>query len=203
MRKQLFGAVFAGVLCGAAASWGAPITGEVSINGSDNYTATQINFTNPANIGGDSGSFLVLGTCNGCVTMASTLVATSTETLFSGANLGHTVSLMIQAPNTFNFLPDAANPALDALDVSGAGTLTLDGQSVAGAYTLTTQGPLSNPPTIVDVTFSATAVPSQVAEPGSLFLLGTGLLGFAVGYRRWRNRRPAAPRSGGGYAVAA
>lgn len=192
MKHLLTGAAAAALMIASVPASAAPITGEVSINGSDNYTATQINFTNPANIGGDSGSFTVLGTCTGCVTMASTLVATSTEQLFSGANLGHTVSLDIQAPNTFNFIPDAANPALDALDVSGAGTLTLDGVSVAGAYTLTTQGPLSNPPTVVDVTFSATAVPSQgVPEPSSLLILGAGLVGlFGLG-RWWR-------RNGGG-----
>ena len=62
----------------------------------------------------------------------------------------------------------------------------------AGAYTLTTQGPLSNPPTIVDVTFSATAVPSATPEPGTLFLLGTSLIGFFIGRHFWRRRRPAA-----------
>lgn len=199
MNWRLFAAVAAALVCGAAAAWSAPITGEISINGPDNYTATQVNFTGPGNLQGESGSFLVLGTCTTCVTMAASLTASSTETLFSVTNMGHSSSLMIQAPNTFVFNPNS-NPALDALDVSGSGTLNLDGMSVAGVYSLTTQGPISTPGEVIDVTFSATAVPVPTPEPSAISFLLTGVAAM-LGLRYWRRRRsPATTEPGDGFA---
>ncbi|HEY2616588.1 MAG TPA: PEP-CTERM sorting domain-containing protein [Acetobacteraceae bacterium] len=187
MRKLLYAATaLAGLL--AAPAFAAPITGEVSINGDDLFTATQITFTNPANLGATSGSFATdFGTVppvvDNVVTMISTLTASSTGNLFtiSGVpgHLGEVGSLAITPPTSFAF----TGGALPSLTVSGVGIFSLTGfDNTPGIWTLTTQGP--NPPT---VTFSATALATPAPEPASLALLGVGLLGLGCVASRKRS----------------
>jgi hypothetical protein len=184
MRKLLYAATaLAGLL--AAPAFAAPITGEVSINGDDTFTSTQITFAAVANLGGTSGSFAtdfgaVPPVVDNVVAMIATLTATTAGTLFTISNVpGHTGnvgSLDITPPTTFNFT-DGAIPNLTA---SGTGTLHLTGfNDTAGIWTLTTQG--NSPP---EVTFSATAIATP--EPTSLALIGAGLLGlgFVVSRKR-------------------
>lgn len=169
----------------AGGAWAAPITGEISINGDDTFTPTSISFVGMGNVGGTTGSFTVLPNCNDCVTMlGTTFTASSTGTLFDVVDAGHTSTLNLSPPQVFDFTPNA-NPALDALEVTGNGTLSLDGSSVAGSYVLTTQGPTSS-----SVTFSATAVPTTpISEPGGLPFLIIGIAS-AFGYRWFHRMRP-------------
>lgn len=181
MKHGIVSAIAGGVLS-ATAAYAAPITGEISVNGPDTFTSSQINFTGLGNLQGDTGSFVELGTCTLCVNMAAALNAGTSGQLFSVSNLGNTATLNITAPNTVIFTPNAANPALDALEIEGSGSLSLTGfDTTSGVYTMTTQGPQ-----LQDVTWSATATPVATPEPGTLAILAAALAGlWWLGRRRF------------------
>lgn len=192
MKPRLFFAIAVGVICGASAAYGAPITGEISIQGNDTIvsassSAFDITFSNPANVGGTSGSFqTALGAVppalNGIVTMIASLTnASSNFELYSLVD--GTITSTLQAANisSFNFSPP--NP-LESLSVLGTGTLTLTGfDPTPGNFDLTTQG-LNG----INVTFSATQVASGIPEPSSRSVLGIALFGFLTAMW-WRARR--------------
>lgn len=182
MRNLLFAsAAVAGLLFYGGLAEAAPIAAgsELSLNGSDTFTATATNFTitftNPANIGGTSGDFAtafgpVPPAINGVVQMIASLTNTSTNFTLYTATVGAITSTLTAGTITgFQFIPGA----VPSLDIEGTGTLNLTGfGSVAGDYTLTSQGGATN------VTFSETAVASGVSEPGSLAVLMSALLGL-------------------------
>lgn len=168
-------------LAGAASA--APITAgsELSINGSDTFTATSITFTGAANVGGTSGSFSELANCNGCVTMTGSITNSSTGTLYTVNDAGLTSALSMNGGETFSF----TSGSLPSLTVTGSGTLTLSGfDPTPGIFEITTQGP-----TGASVTFSATSVaqgqPPAIPEPSTMAVLGAGLIGLGA----WRFRR--------------
>jgi hypothetical protein len=183
MKKLLATTALIG-LAFAAPAYAVPITGEVSINGDDSFTATSITFANPANLGSTSGSFATaFGTAvaDNVVTMIGTLTASSTGNLFSisgvPGHLGNVGTLAITPPTTFS---ETGGPLPD-LTVTGKGTLSLTGfDSTAGIWTVTTQG------VSTEVTFSATAI-AAAPEPASLALLGVGLLGIGFVANRKRS----------------
>lgn len=195
MRKILLGGLAATALLIAASSAHAiPIAGgsELSLNGSDTFTGAiggstfQINFINPANVGGQSGSFSEIPNCTGCVTMISTLTQASTNfqlytlTDPNSTPAGDTSSLT--AGSISSFAITAGVGGLEDLTVSGPGTLNLTGfDPTPGFYSLTTQGPSGT----ATVTFSNTAIAQGVPEPSALAMLGSALLllGF---WWRWR-----------------
>lgn len=192
MKKLFLATVAAAGVLYAGAAGAVPITAgsELSLNGSDTFTATattfNITFTNPANIGGTSGSFAdaaafgpVPPAINGVVQMIANLTNASTNFTLYTATVGAVVSTLTAGTITaFQFVPGA----VPSLDVEGTGTLNLTGfGSVAGDYTLTTQGGATN------VTFSETAIGVAAPEPGSLGLLGSALAGF--GWFNSRRRR--------------
>lgn len=182
MRTRLLaGAVVAGLMSLATSAHAIPIAAgsTLSLNGSDSYTSTSITFSNPANIGGaPSGSFAILTTCTGCVTMIGGFdTGTATPFQLYTATEGAIATTLQVSSDSFNF----ASGTLPDLTISGAGTLTLTGfDPTPGNYILTTQGP-----TGVSVTFSVTSVAAAVPEPASLAILGGALLAFGIG----RNRR--------------
>jgi hypothetical protein len=175
-------AVFAAFLPLSSAC-AAPIAAgsELSINGSDNFTQTAINFTGLGNVGGTMGDFNVLVPCNNCVTMIATLAAGTTGTLYNVIDGAFSSTLALNPDEVLTFTPNP-NPSLDALEITGTGTLTLTGRDATpGSYVVTTQGPQT-----AAVTFSATSVPTGISEPGSLALFAGALLGFGWFYNRRR-----------------
>lgn len=188
--KTLYGAALGAALFYASSAQAVPIAAgsEVSISGSDSFTATSITFVTTADLGGTTGSFSVLGTappapiCVGCATMTGTVFTSAfSGQLFTITNNGATATLDIGPPINFAFTAGA----LPSLDVTGDGTLSLTGfDTTSGTYNITTQGPTGT----ATVTFSATAIGTATPEPASMAILGSALVGF---WAAWRRRNQA------------
>lgn len=189
MKIAACAAALAGLLA-ASTVQAAPIAAgsELSLNGSDSFTATSISFTNPSNIGGTSGSFAAaLGAIPPEALDAATLFdftsASSGFELYTATANGATSTLVNAVITAFDFTPGA----LETLVVRGTGTLTLTGfADTPGVWDLTSQGPGG----ATTVTFSNSAVATGVLEPSALALLGGGLL--ALGLWGWRRGAVAA-----------
>lgn len=181
MKTQfLAGAVVAGLMAVGNPAHAVPIAAgsALSLNGSDTFTATSITFSNPANIGGETGSFTALTNCTGCVTMIGTFTAASPPATLYTATEGAISTSLNATSAAFTFV----GGALPNLTITGAGTLNLTGfDPTPGNYIVTTQGP-----TGVSVTFSVTSIASAVPEPASLAILGSALAGLGLFRRRRR-----------------
>ena len=184
MKRFLLAGVALVAMAGIANA--APLlNGEISVNGDDVFTISPaaITFTALGNVGGTSGSFTELPNCDNCVQMIAELTQSSTGQLFSASSGGHTATFEIEAGTLSASASTNPNPALDAIEVTGDGTISLDGVTQPSSFVLTSQGP-----TAENVTFSATATTAAVPAPpiGQTAPAIFAMLGFLALYRYGR-----------------
>ena len=174
MKKLL-----ATLLCLAPISaFAVPISGSISIDGQDSYTASKVNFAGKGNVGVGtaSGSFAPAFSagCFGCVTLTSFNYVgfTSPVTVYSATIGGRTTTFQITS-----IVSEQQSGAF--LDVEAKGFATLTGfDKTPGIYDFSTQGGINK-----SVTFSATTTATPTPEPVSMAVLGAGLLGVGL-FRR-------------------
>src|ERR1041385_575542 len=131
-RMRRLGSATAAATLAAALLWtsqsvASPIVAgsQLSLAGTDNFTATTISFTNPASINGDSGSFAGLGTCATCVTMSNFNSSSTNFQVYTATNNGLTTTLTLSSAH-FAFNPNNGS-GFETLEITGSGTATLTG----------------------------------------------------------------------------
>jgi hypothetical protein len=195
MLKRL--AVLSALALGTASvAHAIPITGTVSIDGSDAFTSSTITFISAAIGGGpgaNTGTFSVLTNGNpvtmfpgfsgplpyatGQNTVPPALTPIEVMTTTEG---GITFAFFMTDYNAMLLTNGVGCTAATCLDITGNGFFTATGfTNSPGSFTFTTQETAGQTTT----TFSASAITSPVPEPGTLALVGSGLLGI-VGLAR-------------------
>jgi hypothetical protein len=180
MRKTLLGAT---VLCGLGGiAQAVPITGQISINGTNTFNATTVTPNNPGNVGPltSTGSYLTDGFgpgCTGCVTanpFTYNVVGAHTPVTVYTATLGANAASFI-----LNNIVSESNVGL-ILSITATGLANLTGfDQTPGTFLFSSQGN-----GVVNTTFSATTIATGVPEPLSLGVLGLGLFGLGLVRRR-------------------
>jgi len=185
-----------------------PISGSFAINGNDGFDSSHITFGTAAVGGVPLGTFTGM---TGAVTMLPTFPVGTALPYASGfqtvlartgfANIevmtnttGSRVTdfFMVDYTATLFSLGQSSCMVFQCLVISGNGFFTESGfDQTPGTFTFTTQESAdelaayeASGLTLADTTFSATGIASPIPEPGSLVLLGTGILGLAGVARR-------------------
>jgi len=140
------------------------ITGSTAIAGIATFTSTGINFHNPAVVLGATGSLAIMPTFSMVTMFDITFGSAVGEKLFQWNGLGSEVD--------FTILSFSGAPFGSFLNISGTGLMQQTGKDPT-PYNFTYAGSSSGM-----AAFELNAQP--VPEPGSLLLLGSGLLGVAM-----------------------
>lgn len=179
MKTILLAAAAAIGLGVAAQAAEIPAGSVLNIVGSANFdsTAGTVTFVNPANLVTGSGAFTEMGTCVSCVTMTSPLsyvTPITTGTAYTADNAGNMSSFSITSGG------QVSGNGTSTLGLQFDGTASLSGfDDTPGKWVITINqfGALIG-------SFSASTIAQPVAEPVSLALLGTGLIGLSLLGRR-------------------
>jgi|SRR6516165_4470218 hypothetical protein len=165
----IFFMTFALALAFAPLAMANSITGDLAIGGTNMHSLTGITFNNPAVIFLATGSLAVMSSVP-TLTLNNITFATATgESLFDWNHGGTDIKMTL-----LNLTVEKNSPRF--LNVKGTATLTQSGFSP-------TKYDYSLASTATGVTSYALTL-STVPEPGTLGLLGTGVLGLAAMIRR-------------------
>ena len=178
-------------------AYATPITGTLSLDGSDSFTSSTLTFISATIAGGpgaNTGTFSVLTNGN-LVTMFPNSPATLPYSIGQNpvpVNVSPVeVMTTTEGGITFNFFMTDYNAQLltnvtgctnaTCLDITGNGFFTATGYTdTPGSFTFTTQETAGQTST----SFSASAIAAPTPEPASLALVGSGILGLAGLARR-------------------
>ena len=185
MRSLLYAATaLCAMAIGSAGAALSPLTGDINFDGSDSYNATSIAFIGNQGVSSATGNLATFGTCFSCIAAVSIAYAPfvgPVNNFLSGTNGALTFALDLLT--VFNVQFQANND----LDFDADAVLHLTGfADTPGELFFSSQGPND-----IEVSFSATAVPTP--EPASLAILGAGLVGLGLTRRKRRDNIAGCP----------
>lgn len=190
MKKQIVALLAGAMLMLATSSMASPISGNISFVGDLNLTgdsspvlasnATGIDFVSAITYGGKGGDYASVP--------LGTPVTFSDFTFYPSSLLPiNDLWSFTSGGKTYNFdllAVTASHDPVNTLALNGTGLLEITGfDNTPGTWSLTTQDGKEG-----TLTFSSQAsAVAPVPEPGSVMLLGVGLLGFAIFGKRRMN----------------